>query len=68
MVMELCSFSARRGREASEVHPVYLSEPQNGAFSGDYQMTGSSISCGRSVGPIFRRGAMEMTLAEPLAL
>lgn len=34
---------------------MYLSKPQNGAFSDDYQMTGSSISCGRGVGSIFRR-------------
>lgn len=33
---------------------MYLSEPQNGTFSGDYQMTGSSISCGG--GSIFSRG------------
>lgn len=35
---------------------MYLSESQNGAFSGDYQMTGSSISCGGGgVGSIFSR-------------
>lgn len=47
---------------------MYLSEPQNGTFSGDYQMTGSSISCGGGGPSLVEVTSMEMTLAEPMAL
>lgn len=50
---------------------MYLSESQNGAFSGDYQMTGSSISCGGGggLGPsLVEMTSVKTTLAEPMAL
>lgn len=47
---------------------MYLSEPQNGAFSGDYQMTGSSISCVCGSPSLVEVTSMEMALAEPMAL
>lgn len=49
-VTEPDSNSARIGVEGTCAHPVHLSWLQCGAFSGDYQMTGSDISPGREMG------------------